>query len=159
MQQIARSWFELLISNQVLIAGVFGWFSAQTIKTILYAIVNKKLDLTRFIGDGGMPSAHSATVACMAVSAAIVEGVDSPVFAVAFVLCAITMRDAVGVRRETGKQSQVLNQLVDIFDPANELLPEQRLKEFVGHTPLQVIFGCLLGCVMAFVLDMLYHLG
>lgn len=139
-------------------AGVFGWFAAQTIKTILYAIVNKKLDLTRFIGDGGMPSAHSATVSCMAVTVAIVEGLDSTVFAVAAILCAITMRDAVGVRRETGKQSQVINQLVDIFDPANELLPEQRLKEFVGHTPLQVLLGSLLGLVMAFVLDMIYHM-
>ncbi len=156
--EIAKSWLELLLANQVLMSGVFGWFSAQTIKTVIYAVVNKKLDLTRFVGDGGMPSAHSATVVCMTTSAAIVSGLDSPVFAVAAILCAITMRDAVGVRRVTGKQSQLLNQLIEIFAPANELMPEQRLKEFVGHTPLQVLLGAVLGVLMAFVLDMIYQI-
>ena len=145
-----------LISNQVLMAGIAGWFAAQFSKTVLYAIINHKLDISRFWGDGGMPSAHSSTVSCVAVTTGIVCGVDSTVFAVAVILAFITMRDAMGVRLETGKQSQLLNEMVRLFSKDNPSLPEQRLKEFVGHTPMQVLIGCLTGCVMAVLLNLLY---
>ena len=145
-----------IFSNQILMGGVFGWFSAQFLKTILYAIINKEWDLSRFWGDGGMPSAHSSTVSCMAVSAAIVCGPSSPVFALAAILAFITMRDAMGVRLETGKQAVILNELIRIFSPDNPSLPEERLKEFVGHTPTQVVAGGILGVAAAGLLNLFY---
>lgn len=148
--------FSKLLSNQVLMGGIAGWFAAQFCKTLLYAIINRKLDISRFWGDGGMPSAHSSTVSCMAVTAGIVYGVDSFPFAVCVIVAMITMRDAMGVRLETGKQAKLLNEMVRLFSKDNPSLPEQRLKEFVGHTPMQVLIGCGTGCVMAVILNLLY---
>ncbi len=141
--------FMAIIGNRVLISGLLGSASAQIIKTIIYALINRKLDLRRLTGDGGMPSAHSSTVCCMATTAGITCGLDSPIFAVAVIFAFVTMRDALGVRRQAGKHAVVLNQLIEIFDPTNELLPEQRLKEFVGHTPMQVLTGAVWGIAMA----------
>ena len=148
--------FSQMISNQVLMGGIAGWFAAQFCKTLLYAILNHKLDISRFWGDGGMPSAHSSTVSCVAVSAGIVYGVGSFQFAICVIIAMITMRDAMGVRLETGKQAKLLNEMVRLFSKDNPELPEERLKEFVGHTPAQVLIGCLTGCVMAFLLNLLY---
>ena len=145
-----------IIGNQVLMGGIAGWFAAQFCKTILDAILNHRLDISRFWGDGGMPSAHSSTVSCVAVSAGIVFGVGSFPFAICVILAMITMRDAMGVRLETGKQAKLLNEMVRLFSKDNPELPEERLKEFVGHTPAQVLMGCLTGCIMAFVLNLLY---
>lgn len=148
--------FLQIIGNQVLMGGIAGWFAAQFCKTILDAILNHRLDISRFWGDGGMPSAHSSTVSCVAVSAGIVFGVGSFPFAICVILAMITMRDAMGVRLETGKQAKLLNEMVRLFSKDNPELPEERLKEFVGHTPAQVLIGCLTGCIMAFVLNLLY---
>lgn len=148
--------FLQLISNQVLMSGIVGWFAAQSSKTVLYALLNHKLDISRFWGDGGMPSAHSSTVSCMAVSAGLVFGIGSFQFAVCVILALITMRDAMGVRLETGKQARMLNEMIKLFSKDNPGLPEERLKEFVGHTPLQVLAGCIVGCIMAVVLNLFY---
>ncbi len=150
--------FSKLLSNQVLMGGVAGWFAAQFCKTLLYAIINHKLDISRFWGDGGMPSAHSSTVSCMAVSAGIVYGVESFPFAVCVIVALITMRDAMGVRLETGKQAKLLNEMVRLFSKDNPSLPEQRLKEFVGHTPMQVLMGCATGCLMAVLIHVLFYM-
>lgn len=149
--------FSQLISNQVLMGGIAGWFAAQFSKTVLYAALNHKLDISRFWGDGGMPSAHSSTVSCVAVTAGIAYGVGSFQFAICVIIAMITMRDAMGVRLETGKQAKLLNEMVRLFSMDNPSLPEERLKEFVGHTPMQVLMGCLTGCVMAFLLNLLYR--
>ena len=148
--------FSQLFRNQVLMSGIAGWFAAQFSKTVIYALLNHKLDISRFWGDGGMPSAHSATVSCMAVTAGIVFGVSSFPFAICVMLAFITMRDAMGVRLETGKQARMLNEMLQLFSKDNPGLPEERLKEFVGHTPVQVIAGCIVGCVMAVLLNFLY---
>lgn len=148
--------FSQIISNQVLMGGIAGWFAAQFCKTLLDAIINRRLDISRFWGDGGMPSAHSSTVSCVAVSAGIVYGVGSFQFAICVIIAMITMRDAMGVRLETGKQAKLLNEMVRLFSKDNPGLPEERLKEFVGHTPTQVLIGCLTGCMMAFLLNLLY---
>ena len=148
--------FSQLISNQVLMGGVAGWFAAQFFKTIIDAILNKRLDISRFWGDGGMPSAHSSTVSCVAVSAGLVYGIGSFEFAICVIIAMITMRDAMGVRLETGKQAKLLNEMVRLFSKDNPELPEERLKEFVGHTPAQVLIGCMTGCLMAFLLNLLY---
>ena len=139
-------WLLDLISNRFLITGVTSWFVAQVLKTIIHAIINKKLVLERMVGDGGMPSGHSATVTSLAVISARTYGFDSFQFAVTSLLAIIVCHDAMGVRLVTGKQSIVLNELVKAFEAlTTEDLPEVKLKEFVGHTPIQVLAGILLG--------------
>ena len=148
-------WLIDLVHNRFLITGVSSWFVAQLLKTVLYAIINKKLVLERMVGDGGMPSGHSATVTSLAVISALSFGFDSFHFAVTALLAIIVCHDAMGVRLETGKQAQIINEMKDAFEIlTKQELPEIKLKEFVGHTPIQVIAGILLGvanaCVMHF---------
>ncbi len=145
--------FDAIMSNRILLSGILGWATAQILKTIIHLIVNHKLVLERLLGDGGMPSAHSATVTAVAVSTGLECGFESPFFAIAAILAIIVMHDAMGVRRETGKQAQVINELMDVFDKLGDtnLSVEVKLKEFVGHTPLQVFAGFILGIVMALI--------
>ena len=149
------NWLQELITNRFLITGISSWFVAQLAKTIIHAIINKKLVLERMVGDGGMPSGHSATVTSLAVISALSFGFDSFQFAVTALLATIVCHDAMGVRLETGKQAQIINEMMEAFEVwTKKELPEVKLKEFVGHTPIQVIAGILLGianaCVMHF---------
>ena len=145
------NWFQKLLSNPFLLIGLSSWFWAQLIKTIIHAIVTKSIDFTRLIGDGGMPSGHSATVSSLATAAALVYGLGSFEFAIALVFAIVVCKDAMGVRLETGKQATIINDIVEAFNvlTSEEKLPDAKLKEFVGHTPLQVIAGILLGIVNA----------
>ncbi|MCR4673910.1 MAG: divergent PAP2 family protein [Lachnospiraceae bacterium] len=136
-----------LLSNKILITGGIAWASAQILKTIIFAIVNRTLDFKRLFGDGGMPSAHSATVTSIAVSFGLYLGFDSPAFTLAAIFALIVMHDAMGVRLETGKQAKVLNDLIKII--YDDTPPDQKLKEFVGHTPSQVVSGFFLGTLVA----------
>ena len=142
-----------LLDNDILLAGILSWFVAQVIKTILYAVINKELDMTRLMGDGGMPSAHSATVTAVAAMTGLLCGFGSPLFALACILAIIVMHDAMGVRLETGKQAKLLNEMVTLLEALGQpkLSMEKKLKEFVGHTPSQVMAGMLLGIVVAVV--------
>lgn len=147
-----------LISNHMIVAGFFGWVIAQIIKTIIHSIVTKKFDFKRFFGDGGMPSAHSSTVTSVTITAALWQGIYSPVFGLSIIFAFITMRDAMGVRLETGKQAIVLNKMLEhMADP--DLAADIKLKEFVGHTPTQVIFGGVLGVIIAIVLHNIFPFG
>lgn len=148
------NWFQELLSNGFLLVALSSWFWAQLIKTIIHAIVTKKVDFTHLVGDGGMPSGHSATVSSLAVSAAMVYGLGSFEFAIALVFAIVVCKDAMGVRLETGKQAAIINDIVEAFNvlTSEEKLPDAKLKEFVGHTPLQVIAGILLGIVNAVLL-------
>ena len=140
------NWFQKLLSNPFLLIGLSSWFWAQLIKTIIHAIVTKSIDFTRLIGDGGMPSGHSATVCAVATSAGILYGLGSFPFAISVIVAIIVMHDAMGVRLETGKQAKLLNEFIDLFAKLEQPLSDQeKLKELVGHTPLQVCMGGLLG--------------
>ena len=142
-----------LLSNRVLISGLVGGGAAQVLKTIIYALMHHTLDLTRIFGDGGMPSGHSATVSSLATAAALVYGLGSFEFAMAFIFAIVVCKDAMGVRLETGRQAVIINDIVEAFNSlASEKLPEAKLKEFVGHTPLQVIAGILLGVANTFIM-------
>ena len=132
-----------LLNNQILVNSLLAWAAAQIIKTILYAAVHRQVDLHRLFGDGGMPSGHSATVTAMATTAALEYGLDSPIFAITAIFGIVVMHDAMGVRREAGKHAEVLNNLIASLN--QDVPPEEALKEFLGHTPLQVCFGALLG--------------
>ncbi len=144
-----------IFTNPVLLIPVLAWAIAQVLKTIINAIMNKKFEVSRLVGDGGMPSGHSATVTSLAVMAGFAEGFHSVSFAIALVLAVIVMHDALGVRRETGKQAvsiiKISELLNDYFSEQDTNLKTDKLKVLVGHTPLQVVCGSLLGCVVAVV--------
>ena len=146
-------WLLDFLTNPYLITGVSSWLIAQVLKTIIHAIIYKKLDIKRLFGDGGMPSGHSATVSSLAVFTALTCGFGGIEFAVTAILAIIVCHDAMGVRRETGKQTILLNEIIKAFDVlASEELPEVKLKEFVGHTPIQVTAGILIGIANALVM-------
>ena len=144
--------FNDLLNNKILVAAFFGWLSAQVLKTIIYVLVNKEFNPERLTGDGGMPSSHSATVMALVTSTFWYHGAGSFEFAIAGVLALIVMHDAMGVRRETGIQAKVINNMMDWFQELDSDIPvEEKLKEFVGHTPLQVLFGAILGVVVGII--------
>ena len=146
-------WFSDLISNPFLITALSSWAVAQILKVFIHAAVNRTWDLHRLFGDGGMPSGHSATVASLATAAALARGTASFEFALAAVLAIIVCHDAMGVRLETGKQAALLNDIVDAFNLiSSKDLPAEKLKEFVGHTPVQVYAGAILGIFNALIL-------
>ena len=144
-------WIHDLITNPFLITAVFAWFVAQVMKTIIYAILNKKLRLERMVGDGGMPSGHSATVSSLATITLLMYGPGSFEFGVSTLLAIIVCHDAMGVRRESGKHAVVLNEMIRIYEKLfnEEELTDVELKEFVGHTPLQVVAGIAVGICSA----------
>ncbi len=149
------SWLYDLIKNPFLITGVSSWLIAQVLKVIIHAIINKKFDISRLFGDGGMPSGHSATVSSLAVICALSYGTGSVQFAITAILAIIVCHDAMGVRREAGKQAVVLNKMIKEFDDvltAKELT-EVKLKEFVGHTLTQVLAGVFIGVANAFFMN------
>ena len=148
-------WLRDLLTNQFLLVSLSSWFVAQVLKTVIHALETKKLDLSRMFGDGGMPSGHSATVTSLATFCGLHFGFGSHQFALAAILAIIVCHDAMGVRQETGKQAAVLNEIMEAFELlAPDKISEANLKEFVGHTPIQVLAGILLGianaCVMHF---------
>ena len=145
------------MKNQVLVSSVTGWVVAQLLKTIIDCMLNKSFSPERLVGSGGMPSSHSSTVCALVVSSGLCFGVSSFEFAVSFILAAIVMYDATGVRRETGKQAKLLNMIMeqDIFKLNMEQFQE-KLKEFVGHTPLQVFTGAILGVILALLVNLMY---
>lgn len=139
-------------TNPLIITPVVAWGIAQILKMLIHSLVERKFDINRLFGDGGMPSGHSATVCSLVVMCAWCAGFDSAVFAVSIIVAIIVMHDARGVRRETGKQAQSIKELAGLIngiflDPDKKVRTE-RLKEFVGHTPLQVFFGAILGILV-----------
>ena len=143
---------DVLNLNPILTVALLAWFVAQVLKTLINFILLGKFQLERMCGDGGMPSAHSATVCAMVIATARSEGFSSAIFAVAAVVAIITMHDAMGVRRETGEQAKVLNKMIeqwiDVTEKNAPFLQNMHLKEMVGHTPLQVMAGFVVGCVV-----------
>ena len=148
--------WQLIVGNKPLISAVSGWAVAQFLKTIIDLWYNKSFTVERLWGSGGMPSSHSATVCALATSSAMIYGVESFEFAVSFVLATIVMHDAMGVRRETGKQAKLLNMIMeqDYFNFSNMEDFNHKLKEFVGHTPLQVLMGAILGILISFFINL-----
>ena len=150
--------FWQIITNGILLAGLSAWVIAQILKTITYLITNREFQIERLFGDGGMPSGHSATVTSVAVMTGLQYGFDSGVFAVAAILAIVVMHDAMGVRRETGKQAKAINEMQDFINKMSgkELTDAEKLKEFVGHTPLQVVMGAILGIAVGIVVHIIF---
>lgn len=139
-----------LLQNQIFVSAALGWLVAQVLKTLIHLIITKQFVMERMVGGGGMPSSHSATVCALATSTGIKYGGGSFEFAITAMVAIIVMYDAMGVRRETGKQGRVLNEMMEVLmNMGKQISAEERLKEFVGHTPLQVLMGAILGIIIA----------
>lgn len=135
--------------NYILSVALLSWLAAQVAKTLINYFLSGKFEAERLWGAGGMPSAHSALVCSAFIASAKSQGVNSPAFAFAFILAAIVMYDAMGVRRETGEQAKVLNRMFSNMDESLFGEGHKKLKEKVGHTPIEVLSGALLGILIA----------
>ncbi len=143
-----------IFHNPVIVCAAIGWASAQVSKTVLYAIIHKEFRPERLIGNGGMPSSHSATVCGLATATGWVYGFRGFEFAMAMFFAIIVMNDAMGVRLETGKQAQILNDMMKTFREMGKWDGKHKtehLKEFVGHTPLQILVGMIMGICFALI--------
>lgn len=137
----------MLADYKFLLIPVIAWASVQLFKFLADAVKNKKLNFRRLVETGGMPSSHAATVTSLMTAVGLEEGFTSPIFAVSFVFSIIVMYDAAGVRRAAGKQASILNQLIN----SNQVQVDtnEKLKELLGHTPIQVLMGALYGIIVA----------
>ena len=142
--------FSDIFRNHLLMNALLAWATAQILKFFIYLAVNRTIDWKRLTGDGGMPSGHSATVTALEVTSGLEYSCASPAFAVCVVLAIIVMHDAMGVRREAGRHAKAINELLETLSSQQE--PDVKLKEFLGHTPMQVCCGAVLGFAVAWIL-------
>lgn len=135
-------------SNKIMLATLLSWFVAQFLKFIIVFATENKVDFHRIVGSGGMPSSHSSSVATLTTCVGRVMGWGSVEFMICFVFGVIVMYDASGVRRAAGQHAAVLNKLIDSWAHHSDEFDNIELKELLGHTPLQVLLGGLLGVVV-----------
>ena len=149
-----------ILTNPILIVPGCAWVIAQTLKLIINTIMTKEFTIERLFGDGGMPSGHSSIVTALAVSIGLFKGFDTAEFAIAFIFAAVVMRDAMGVRLEAGKQAasiiKIAELLNDYFTEHDDKIRTDKLKVLVGHTPLQVVCGSLLGAAVSIAFYFVY---
>ncbi len=139
-----------IFSNKIFIATLASWIIAQAIKVLIGVIRQRRFDFRWFLGTGGMPSSHVAGASCLAFASGLEYGFDGIYFALAASFAIVVMFDAQGVRRATGRQARILNKIMeDIYWQGK--IEEGRLRELVGHTPIEVIGGFLLGALVAFI--------
>ena len=140
--------YQQILKNDILCATFLSWLIAQILKVVITLILDKRLDFYRFVGAGGMPSSHSSLVMCLSTAIGLKCGWDSTQYAIALSFAIIIMYDASGVRRSVGKQAMILNQIIE--DRQNHRpIGEEKLKELIGHTPVEVIAGAILGILVA----------
>ncbi len=147
MEQTIFFNFGDIFKNKIFLITISVWAITQGIKVFIGIIEEKRFNFRWFIGTGGMPSSHAAGVTALAVSCGMQTGFKSPIFAVAAIFALITMFDAQGVRRATGQQAATLNKIID--DMYHHRFGAERLIELIGHTPLEVIMGFLLGVFLS----------
>lgn len=140
-----------ILHNHVLFAGIIGWFLAQALKIPIHYLVEKKWDFSRFHGSGGMPSSHTAMSVAATVVAGALYGFDSGVFGLGVIFTSVVMYDATGVRRETGRQATIINQILQDVLINGKPISDTELKELVGHKPIEVAGGAVLGIAIAVV--------
>lgn len=154
------------MANPILTVGILAWLAAQVIKTVLHAIKMKSFNPERIVGAGGMPSSHSSLVVSVALYTGRAEGFTSPLFALAMILMGIVIYDAMSVRYNAGLHAKELNRMRRIIDDIDDelsqlsgdeeadiddLSDQKDLKEFLGHTPIEVLAGSMLGILIAMV--------
>ncbi len=138
-------------SNTMFFVVLFAWIFSCILKGLLEWKKNGKLDMTRFLGPGGMPSSHSTLVTCLATCVGIKDGFDSTLFVICCAFALVVMYDASGIRRAAGQQAKMINMIIDAWKEKDPMEKQTRLKEILGHTPLEVTAGALLGVLLAVV--------
>lgn len=142
--------YGIILGNKILDVTFIAWFIAQFYKVITTIFIDKEFNFKRFYETGGMPSSHSSTVSCLATCIGMVYGTRDPLFSITLVFAGITMYDAAGIRRAAGKQAKVVNKMVDgLSFRIGEKFNDEKLKELLGHTPIEVFVGMILGVCVA----------
>lgn len=136
-----------MFRNDALTVAFMSWAAAQLIKIVTDVVKQKKVNLSLILSSGGMPSSHSSFVVSVATYVGYANGFDSYIFAVAAVLAIVVMYDAAGVRRAAGKQAAAINALLEKENP--ELNEAEKFNELLGHKPIEVFFGAILGFIIA----------
>ncbi len=139
-----------IVKNKVLMTSLCSWVVAQTTKVMLGVIRERRFNFKWFVGTGGMPSSHVSGMMSLATSVGFVCGFESYQFAIAFVLALIVMFDAQGVRRSSGRQAIILNKILEDIHWKKKI-EEKRVKEFLGHTPIEVLAGAVIGVLIAII--------
>ena len=137
-----------ILSNRILWTTVIGWTIAQTIKITIGVIRERRFNFSWLISTGGMPSSHAAGVSTLAMCIGKARGFASPLFALAAIFAFITMFDAQTSRRSVGVQARILNNIMEDIHFGRKL-SEKKLKELIGHTPVEVFIGMLIGIIVA----------
>ncbi|MEA3489984.1 MAG: divergent PAP2 family protein [Candidatus Omnitrophota bacterium] len=149
-----ESLFLQFVHNPVVVTTFMGWFIAQTFKVVIGIIRERRFNFKWFIGTGGMPSSHAAGVTALATSVGLYQGLGTPLFGVTLMFTIVVICDAQGVRRSTGQQAGILNRIMEDIHWKKKI-QEDRLKELVGHTPIEILAGILLGLAVAFMIYLL----
>lgn len=157
---LLKEQLKLFLTNSTFLAGIVSWFCAQFIKTLINIIGRKvrspgELIELMFWRTGGMPSSHSALVTSLCTTVAFKNGLNSDIFLVSFVFLLVVVRDAFGVRRASGIQAQKINELGKELEDNKVIQNYKSLKEVNGHTPMQVLLGCLLGFLIGLAFSLL----
>ncbi len=137
-----------LLRNPYFVVPAVAWAIAQVSKVIIDSVITHRLSVRRLATAGGMPSSHSALVVSLTTVIGRLQGIQTPLFALALIFSSVVMYDATGVRRAAGQQAMILNRLLDDLFIAHQGIRPERLREFLGHTPIEVIAGALLGFVI-----------
>lgn len=137
-----------LFGNHIINASVIAWCVAQVVKMFTFYWTNSKFDFNRFFGSGGMPSSHSSGVTALSVMVLRICGYNSPEFAISLIFALIVMYDAAGVRRATGEHATIINKMMKLHNDGESVFGDKYLKELVGHSPLQVAVGSVLGALI-----------
>ena len=146
-----KNLFQNILDNQVFVITMIAWIFAQCIKVFLGVVREKRFNFRWFIGTGGMPSSHAAGATALATLCGLTAGFDSMIFALAAVFALVTMFDAQSVRRQTGQQAEILNMILDDIYWKGRI-ESDRLKELIGHTPIEVFMGAIIGFLTAILL-------
>lgn len=146
------NFIQSLGNNRIFWTAALAWFIAQSLKVIHTLIVDKRFNVSRFVGSGGMPSSHSAFVTSLSTAIGLKYGWDSGLFALSLCFALVVMYDAAGVRNAVGKQAVIINKMIEDLQAKRNKEEtnnnENRLKELVGHTPIEVLVGAILGIII-----------
>ncbi len=139
-----------IVTTKYIYVPILVWFFIQLFKVIWDLVKTKKFNFKRILGAGGMPSSHSAVTMCLATMIGKAEGFNSPIFALSLILAIVVMYDAAGIRRAAGKQASLLNKIVNT-PGLSTMQVQERLVEVLGHTPVQVLVGAIIGVTVGII--------
>lgn len=146
------NFFSQILHNQILLTAIVSWALAQLIKIGIELIRTHRINWQLIFATGGMPSSHSSLVVALETATGLRQGFDSPLFAIATVLAFVVLYDAQGIRRQAGNQARIINRMLQNVENAG-IKVDKNLKELLGHTPIQVVGGTILGIIVALIMN------